>query len=293
MDLRQSDLWAEYMRSIGWQAEKIQDHFLYTYGFLIFKFAKIPRFTPKLDLAWTDQQLKKKGILLVKLEPDFGLDEGISRKLNVLGFKQDSWALAPTKTITIDLTVSEDTLFKNLEKDTRYSIRLAQRKNVIVKETNNFEEFYPLYKQTSKRGGFWIESKSNLQKRWEIFSTKGKAKIFTAFVENVPLATAMIYYWEKTAYYLYAASSSEKRSHMAPYLLLWHIIVGSKENGLKKLDLEGIFDARIPVTRDWKGFTHFKKGFGGQEISSQGSFTKIYNPVFRALFTFADRFWQG
>lgn len=290
MDLRQSDLWADYMRTLGWKTEKIDGHYLYIYSLLFLKFTKVPRFTKDLDLQKLDRFLKTKGALLTKLEPDFS-QKNISAKLAKADFKPDIWSLAPTKTIVIDLTPSEEELIRKMEKDTRYCVRSAEKKGVTVKENTNFEEFYILYQQTSKRGGFWIESKKNLAKRWEIFSEADKGKLFTAYLGKEPLATAMVLYHEKTAYYLYAGSSKTKREFFAPYLLLWEIIKNSKKEGFKYLDLEGIYDPRIPSTKSWQGFSHFKKGFRGEELTSEGTFTKVYNPVVRLIFEFSNRFW--
>jgi lipid II:glycine glycyltransferase (peptidoglycan interpeptide bridge formation enzyme) len=47
-----------------------------------------------------------------------------------------------------------------------------------------------------------------------------------------------------------------------------------KKKGCKLLDLEGIYDPRNPVTKRWRGFTLFKRGFGGREVEYIGSFVK-------------------
>ena len=291
MDLRQSPLWAEYMRHLGWKTEKIADHYVYIYPFLFWKFSKIPRFTSSLDLKKVDQFLKKEGVLLAKLEPDFSVTNQINSQFSILNFQFDKWALAPTKTIVLNLLQSLEDLLMEMEKDTRYSVRTSAKRGVKVRESTNFEQFYLLYQQTSKRGKFWIESKKNLLKRWEIFSKEGEAKIFTAYFKKEPLASAMVFYHESTAYYLYAGSSKEKRGLFAPYLLVWEIIKDAKKRGFKKLDLEGIYDPRIPSTKSWQGFSLFKKGFRGEELTSAGTFTKVYNPLLSKLFKLADKFW--
>lgn len=291
-DLRQSDLWAEYMDSIGWQIDKLQNHFIFTLELFRIRISKLPRFEKNLDIEKADLFFKDKGSLLLKLEPNFPVNNTKIPEIEKYGYQEDKWPLAPTKTIVIDLTAPLDTLLSNMEKDTRYSVRLGEKKGVVVKLTDNFEEFYTLYKQTATRNKFWTENKNQINNRWEIFNKNGKAHIFTAFHASIPLATAMVYYWEDTAYYLYAGSSGTKRELMAPYLLIWEIIKSAKKSGFERLDLEGIADPKYSVTNSWRGFSHFKKGFRGEELTSIGSFSKFrYKPI-NMLFRLANRSWD-
>lgn len=47
----------------------------------------------------------------------------------------------------------------------------------------------------------------------------------------------------------------------------------AKKRGCKIFDFEGIYDERFP-NKSWLGFTHFKKSFGGYEVSYPGTYTK-------------------
>ena len=181
------------------------------------------------------------------------------------GFAKDRWSLSPTRTIQIDLTKSEDELLKNMEKDTRYNVRLASRRGVIVKQTDDFEEFRNLYFATAKRKGFW-PAKKELKTVWKIFSKNKSASILSAHHNDDILASTLLLYHEKKGLYYHAASAESHRELMAPYLLLWQSIRFLKKKECKIMDLEGTYDPRNPVTKKWRGFTLFKKGFGGEEI---------------------------
>lgn len=288
-DLRQSDLWAEYMETLGWQVDRHQNHYVYTFSTFGINLSKILRFNHTLDISYANQFFKDKNSLFAKLEPDFSVGEDKISDLKKAGFISDKWALAPTKTIQIDLTIPLEKTISGFEKDTRYCVRLGEKKGLKVDSGKDFETFYPIYLQTAKRNKFWTEGEKNITRRWEIFSKNGKAQIFAAYIDKEPLATAMVYYWDKAAYYLYAGSSTQKRELMAPYLLIWEIIKDSKKRGYKYLDLEGITDPRIPSTSSWGGFSHFKKGFRGETLTSVGTFTKVYNPILGPLFHLANR----
>ena len=78
-----------------------------------------------------------------------------------------------------------------MEKDTRYNIRLAERKGVTVKETNNLEQFKQIFYETGKRKGFWIPKKE-LEVVWSTFSKENSAFILTAFYHNEPIASTIL-----------------------------------------------------------------------------------------------------
>jgi lipid II:glycine glycyltransferase (peptidoglycan interpeptide bridge formation enzyme) len=70
----------------------------------------------------------------------------------------------------------------------------------------------------------------------------------------------------------------EGRSTLSQYTLLWNGILWAKKNGYKIFDFEGIFDPRFP-DKNWKGFTHFKRSFGGEEVIYPGCYTKLRFPL--------------
>ncbi len=214
---------------------------------------------------------------MVKVEPDLLTDnpkaEEVIDKFKKHGFHQDSWTLNPSKTIQVDLTKSEDDLLKSFDKDTRYNIRLAGRKGVVVKQSDDFNEFKNLYFATAKRKGFW-PAKKELETLWQVFSKENSAAILTAYFDGEPIASALLIFADGMGQYQHAASMDQHRDVMAPYLLLWESIKFLKKRGCKILDLEGLYDSRYKSTNNWKGFSLFKKGFGGKEIEYIGSFVK-------------------
>src|SRR3989344_254659 len=83
-------------------------------------------------------------------------------------------------------------------------------------------------------------------------------------------AGAVILTHKKTAYYYYAGSSTKSD---LPYLAVWEAMKEAKRRGCTTWDFEGIYDARWP-NKGWKGFSHFKKSFGGREVEFPGCFTR-------------------
>ena len=84
-----------------------------------------------------------------------------SRKANFKLIKSPH-PLFPEWTQILDLTKSEDELLKEMHHKTRYNIRLAQKKGVVVKETSNdqgFKIFSRLYFDTCRRQKYFGHSK--------------------------------------------------------------------------------------------------------------------------------------
>ena len=289
MDIRQSKLWDEYLQNLGWKSERLNNNCLAYIKNVSFlgSIIKIPKISFPISFREIDRLAKRTNAFFVKLEPAIEVTNNLAsqtyQQLKASGFKQDKWALNPTKTFQIDLTKSEDDLLANMEKDTRYNVRLAARNGISVKETNNLEAFKKLYYETASRKGFWVPKKE-LETLWKIFSERNSAHILTAFYKGKPLAATVLLSTDNIGYYYHAASLNTHREVMAPYFLLWQAMRFLKKKGCRVLDLEGIYDPRIPTTKKWQGFTLFKKGFGGREVEYLGSFTKYYKLWTKILF---------
>ncbi|MDP2721079.1 MAG: peptidoglycan bridge formation glycyltransferase FemA/FemB family protein [bacterium] len=279
MDIRQSDLWAKYLQELGWQTIPISPLFqIYLRKVPFFgATAKLPKLRLPIPFKEIGRVAAENNIFMLKLEPDIEAgeerNESVVSLLKANGFQKDRWALSPTRTIQIDLTKSEEDLLKGMEKDTRYNVRLAAKRGVIVRKTNDFAEFKNLYFNTAKRKGFW-PARKEIETLWRVFSREKAANILTAYYKGRALASTILLDSNEVGYYQHAASSTEHREVMAPYLLLWEAMKFIKNKGCKMLDLEGIYDPRMPSTKKWKGFTLFKRGFGGREVEYIGSFVK-------------------
>lgn len=101
--------------------------------------------------------------------------------------------------------------------------------------------------------------------------------------ENTFLAGAIILITGKIAYYYRAFTSKEGRKNSAQYLVVWRAIKLAKKAGCRFFDFEGINDPRFPK-KAWKGFTHFKKNFGGREIEYPGCWQSVIRPTLRKAF---------
>jgi len=249
-DIRQSAAYAKFIRSIGWRVEKIGgvNVFIRNLGIAKIQRANVPTDFPKIPGVW-----------MTKLEP---LNNAQRSTLNAQGFRQDNWPLLASKTLRIDLRKIKP------KKDARYCIRKALSMQPSALK-NDFGGFYKLWKKSAGIKGLWVPSE------------KDYLSLIGAFEKNAicitidNLAGAVVLIHQKTAYYYYAAALPAGKLLHLPYLVVWKLVQEAKKRGCKIWDWEGIYDERWP-NKGWKGFTHFKKSFGGYEVEFPGSFTRWF-----------------
>ncbi len=204
----------------------------------------------------------------------------------------------PRSTLILDLTKSEEEILAEMKPKTRYNIRLAQRKGVVVRQgvgQKDLDLFLSLVKETSRRDGFKIHPEFYYQKMVDFLGTEGLLKIFLAEFKGKVLAANLVLFLGKRATYLHGASSNEYRNVMAPHLLQWEQILEAKRRGCKEYDFWGIrTESRIKnqELRDnetWEGISRFKKGFGGNEVNYAGTYDFILDNFWYKIYRFIRR----
>ena len=220
---------------------------------------------------------QKDGSIFLKIEP---LTEiSLPTSLHVA-------PIQPKQTLVLDLTKSEDELLGAMHEKTRYNVRLAEKKNLVLK-TGALEDFWKLMEETTARDKFHAHPKKYYETMLKNINGDGKTEmrveLKVAYFENHPTAAAIVGYFGGTATYLHGASSHEYRNLMAPYFLHWEIIKEAKNLGYKFYDFWGIDEAK------WPGVTRFKKGFGGFEINYPGTFDLPINKLWYKIYNLAKK----
>jgi len=227
------------------------------------------------------QIAREEGSIFFKMEPD----QRLSVDLKEFGFKKSGKEIQPSsKTIILDLNKSEGELLKEMHHKTRYNIRLAKKKELVVEQNNSqIDIFWDLIQKTSKRDKFYTHSREHYIKLMDILGKLGPIKLFLAKYKDKAIAASIILFWNKTAVYLHGASDYEYRNLMAPYLLQWQAVLEAKKQGLQFYDFWGIDE------KEWPGVTRFKKGFGGEEIEYPGAFNLIFSQTWYYIYNIVRR----
>ena len=254
-----------------------------------YKIGYLPRsrFPSKVVLNFLLDYSKKNNVAFIKIEP-YVLKNNFKSQISNLKLIKSPHPLFPDWTIILDLDKSEDELLKNMKSKTRYNIRLAQKKGVVVKEESNekgFEIFCRLYFETCKRQNYNGHNPQYHKIIWETLK-KDLAHILVAYHQNTPLATYELILFNNTFYYPYGGTSKEMRNLMASNLIMWEAIRLGKNLKADKFDMWGSLPPTYPQNHPWAGFTRFKEGYSGRFVQMAGSFDLIVNAFMYKLYDF-------
>jgi len=266
---------------------------LHKVPYTFFQIGYIPRSVLPTDtlLLFLNKFGKVQNLLFIKFEPDVILNDSAQSKIKQLTtrcqLQTSPHPLFPTWTQVLDLTPDEDTLLGNMKSKTRYNIRYAMRKGVIVREQSDghgFEVFANLYFKTTNRQKYRGHNRAYHQTVWHGLKNN-YAKILIAYHNEVPLAAYELFIFKDHLYYPYGGSSTTHRDLMGSNLLMWEAIKHGKKWGAKTFDMWG----SLPQDYDdrnakWSGFTRFKEGYGTQFVQLVGSYDLVINPILYPIY---------
>lgn len=283
-DVRQSSGYAQFIKNLGWQVEKLGKWNVFIKKFpLIGSLIKIQRIQPPIPFEEIEKLAKKHRAFQIILEsslPHFSpsqldtstpLSAGPQLTTHPHTYHPLKSPFIPTKTLILDLLRPENEIFDSFTKNKRRDVRIAERNNLIIKEGTPEEFFFLKKRFLLGRKILPFGTKKEIFLLIKAFGPE-KSKILIAYspqsshILQISLAGTLLLFHDKIAYYWQAAASNEGKKLLAPTLLLWEAIKIAKEKGSEIFDFEGIYDERFPQNKSWLGFTHFKQGFGGKEI---------------------------
>jgi lipid II:glycine glycyltransferase (peptidoglycan interpeptide bridge formation enzyme) len=277
-DLRQTIQYANYLESLGWTVERIEENNYFIRKLpLIGSILKIQRLK-KINFDTIDKICRKYRVFQVILEPNLAVADSVTFEHTSLlhhGFKLSKSPYLPSKTLQINLTQSKEKIYAHFSKDCKYNIKRGD--NVRVKEYSTPKEIGRWHEAWKKSVKFTryvppADQLINLRKSFpDNYSLFLASHNISGNVIGGALFTRSLH---DICYYWYGFTNSEGRTSLSQYSLLYQGILWAKEQGCKVFDFEGIYDERFP-NKNWLGFSHFKKSFGGTEVLYPGCYTKL------------------
>jgi lipid II:glycine glycyltransferase (peptidoglycan interpeptide bridge formation enzyme) len=157
-------------------------------------------------------------------------------------------------TIQIDLSKTEEELWMNLESTARKNVKRANTYNLVLKESEEWEKFYPYYSATWARGGVSPEPIEEMKK---------DRKLFLAYYGE-EVAGGGVVEIENGVLEFFAIAVGEKYLEMQAYAFIyWNLILWSKRNGLTTVDLGG-YQLGTKVGEKLYYVNRFKEKWGGE-----------------------------
>jgi len=288
----QSKIWGEFktkMKTPAYKAGGVQ----FTLHKIPF-FNKYVAYAPKADLKSVNlESLKKKAgqlnTVFVRLDVPNVIKGPGDKDLIPKTLRKAPKDTFAKHNVLLDLLVSEDELLKNLKPKTRYNIRLAKKRGVRVKISNDIESFLKLNKETTKRQGFFIHPDAYYKTCFKTLQKEKKAYLLNGTYKGEVLVSYMLFYHKKVLYYPYGAWSGKHKDLMASNLVMWEAIKLGKKLNCKLFDMWGATDNQ---NDPWWGFTRFKLGYGGGMVEYVDSRDLVVNPLLYHLFNFTYKmFW--
>lgn len=240
---------------------------------------------------------KKYNAFVLRIEPDIKKDDQKFRKIvEEIGYKIKDDAkdfkdeIQPRFVFRLDIKdKTEDEVLAGCHQKTRYNIRLAKRKGVVVKEgtREDLKDFHKIMIETGSRDGFIIRSLDYFEKMYDELAPK-HMKLLMAYYEDKPISGIIpIMYGNKT-WYLYGASSNQHRNLMPNYLLQWEMIRQAIQNKCDIYDFRGVSGV-VDETHPQYGLYRFKKGFGAEFTEFIGEVYWPFKPLTYKLYKIAEK----
>lgn len=190
--------------------------------------------------------------------------------------------LLPSDSIVVDLTANEETLLARMHHKTRYNVRLATRRGVVVEEGSiaDLPGWYEMYLETMARNQLPPLARAHfravLEERADGSASPARVRFLLARYGRHLLAGMLIALTRSRATYLYGASTTTHRHLMASAALQWEAMRVAKANGCTDYDMLGAAP-RDNESHPLAGVHRFKIGFGGQLVHREGCWDYPYD----------------
>jgi lipid II:glycine glycyltransferase (peptidoglycan interpeptide bridge formation enzyme) len=171
-------------------------------------------------------------------------------------------------TLQLDLSGLEDEILAQMRKNTRYSIRKADKEGIEVsfsKDENEIRRFCDHQNELAKRHGFVPFSYKFLFNQFSSFIDDDQVILINSFKDGKLLASAFVIFYNGEAVYHYGISTQDNGRLPGSYACQWAAIKEAKKRGCKKYNFWGVAPEDDKKHR-FAGVSTFKRGFGGQEV---------------------------
>ena len=240
---------------------------------------------------------KKYKAFVLRVEPDVLKSDEEFRKIilkNGFKIKDDSKdfkdEIQPRFVFRLNLKgKTEDQIFAELHQKTRYNVRLATKKGVVIKEgtREDLKDFHNIMIETGERDNFIIRSLEYFEKMYDEM-VPNHMKLLMAYHEDKPIAGIIPIMYGNKVWYLYGASSNKHRNLMPNYLLQWTMIQEAIKRGADMYDFRGVSGV-VDESHPQYGLYRFKKGFNADFTEFIGEIFIPYKPLVYKMYKFSEK----
>ena len=277
--LNQSWAWGEVQGAAGWNVKRVWLSRLGPVTVLVqgagpMRWGYVPRGPAgcsaemlEVLVAWA----RSEGLARLRVEPESGPELG--PVLSEFAFRRRD-DVQPSHTRIIQLG-PDDRMLASFRSSTRYNIRYAERKGVVVDEGADAGELAVHVAASAARAGINLPGRDYLQL---LLDRLPGSRTFVARHEGESLCALMVAMHDGRGYYLYSGSNGRQKNLKAMDLAMWRGIQYAAGQGCQDYDLWGIPPNDDPG-HPWHGFSEFKAGFGGEKVTYAGTWDLVLSPT--------------
>lgn len=262
------------------------------------------RSAPDADklFAWLLQGLRtlarKEKAIVVKLDPraEPGDETNLARLADDHKLGPGPDLQAPSTRI-VDLLDGGEQLEASWHADARRLMRRAEREGTHVTisrepDAAEIEVLHDLLAKAADRADFRVRSPEFLTRLATEFASMHGWYLGIARVDGTPIATMAFPRVGDRAYYLYGAllRDDKYKHHYGSHAVMAAVLKALQADGARSVDMWGVAE---PDDADadpaWKGFSDFKRTFGGTPLRHPGLFDLVTDPFWYRLRAIRER----
>ncbi len=175
---------------------------------------------------------------------------------------------ARVQTVIVDLTRSEEELWRGVDHSVRQGVRKARDHGLTVREVTTegeIERIYPLVERFGRQRDFAIITKSRLLSTQRTFHPDGRSYILVCETGSGPAGVSVILLTNRRAGLLVVASAPEFAKVQMTSLLDWESMRFCKAHGATSFDFLGL----PPAGSGLDGLRRFKLKWGGSVVDGE------------------------
>lgn len=216
------------------------------------------------------EEAKKAKMDFVRISPFWPVsDQRVWAYLKKNKFVRSPLHILAEHTWLLDITPSEEDLFKNMDKNHRNLVRRCEKEGVRIEVSTDLEaveEFNRMHDVTVKRHNFHRFPDGFVRKEFMALAPE-HAAVIKAYLPNGTLdAIGIFMFYGTMSCYRHAASLMSDKHLPTSYAVQWAAIKEAKKRGCTIHNFWGIAPPGAQKNHPFYGITHFKKGFGGYEM---------------------------
>lgn len=190
--------------------------------------------------------------------------------------------------ILVDLTKSEEQLWKEVHSKRRNEVRRATKEGAyfsIENSEDSLKKCYGILKEVYNRAKLPIPDYNFFYNLYRMGSNS-KLIIGCAYYESEIIGCMLALSFKDTIYDFYAGSMRKFYNKYPNDLIPWEVFKWGKENNYKVFDFGGAGKPDVPY-----GVRDYKKKFGG-EFVNYGRYEKVHQPMMFDIAKVGFKLWQ-